>query len=434
MMKKNFRRLVCGMVIIAMMLSMTGCTTYNNFKAAFFPAAQLASNEPTIKIGVYEAMTGQKSSQGKEEVMGIELAHELYPTVLGMPVELVYSDNQSNIYVAESAIQELLAKKPSVVLGSCGETVTLIASDYIKAANTPAITISATNPLITANNEFYFSATFTETRQGDALADFAYTGKKKEVVTSVKMYNDDFATETIKRFTNRMKKLTGDSKCVVGGYNVTLDTTDYTRIIEAIRESGAGAVFLDLPPTVAKDFLQQAIDLEMTHILWLGTREWNDEDFLTFVRSQEKLNIAYSSDFSQDVTTAMSAEFLQAYKEKYGADAEPSEAAAVAFDAYLLAISAIARAQDVVMTTTLDDLQEKYSESDAALRGAIAELDQAKMTGVPTGRHIRMALEKIKDFAGASGMISYNGKNEATKTITINEISGGVDLPAYNVG
>jgi len=433
MMRHSYRRAVCVLVIACMMLSMTGCTTYNNFKAAFFPTEQL-TQEQTIKIGVYEAMSGQKSAQGKEEVMGIELAHDLYPEVLGMPVELIYADNQSNMYVAETAIQELLAKKPSVVLGSCGETVSLVASDYIKAANTPAITISATNPLITANNEFYFSATFTETRQGDALADFAYTGRQKEVVTTVKMLNDDSATETIKRFTNRMKKLTGDSKCVVGGYNITLDTTDYTMIIEAIRESGAKAVFLDVPVETAQEFLRQAMELKMAHILWLGTRDWNDEDFLTFVRSQERLSVAYPSDFSQEATTAMSAEFLQAYKEKYGPDAEPAEATAVAFDAYLLAITAIVRAQDVVMDTTLDDLQEKYSENDAALRGAIVELDRAKTTGVPTGRHIRMALEKIKDFAGASGMISYNGKNEATKTITINSIYGGVDQPAYNIG
>ena len=434
-MKTYFRKILCAVLILSMMLSLTGCTTYNNFRAAFFTKQTRMIEQQTIKIGVYEAMTGQKSEQGKAEVMGIELAHELYPSVLGRGIELVYADNQSSIYTAEVAIQELLTQKPAVVLGSCGETLTLMASDYIKAANTPAITISSTNPLITANNEFYFSATFNATRQGDALADYTYTGRGHETVAAVKMYNDDFAMETIKRFTNRMKKLSGNNKCVVGNYNLTMDSNDYSAVIEAIRDSGATAVFLDVPVNTAELFMEQAIAKEVTDVLWLGTREWNDESFLSFVKKHPDLRIAYTSDFSKEaVTTAMSAEFLDAYKAKYGEDAVPAEATAVAFDAYLLALSAITRAQTVAEETTLDDLQEKYAGNDAALRGAIAELDQAQQTGIPTGRHIRMAMEAIKDFAGASGMISYNGKNEATKTITVNAIFNGVEQMAYNVG
>ena len=84
-MKKHFKKILCGTLVLALLLSMTGCTTYNNFRAAFFSEEQVAQVK-TIKIGVYESMTGQNSAQGKEEVKGIELAHELYPTVLGMPV------------------------------------------------------------------------------------------------------------------------------------------------------------------------------------------------------------------------------------------------------------------------------------------------------------------------------------------------------------
>lgn len=432
-MTKYFKKAVCCLLVLCIVFGMTGCTTYKNFKAAFFPGDPVAS-EATIKIGVYEAMTGQLSQQAKAEVMGIELAHELYPTVLGMNVELIYADNQSNMHVAETAIQELISQKPAVILGSCGETVTLVASDYIKAANIPAITISSTNPLITSNNDFYFSATFTETRQGDAIADYLYDGRGKEEVATVKVLNDDYATETIKRFTNRIKKISGNKNCVVGEYNLLMDNTDYTNVINAIRDSGAKAVFLDVPPTTAQTFLEQAVNQEMTHITWLGVREWNEEKLMAFIASQPSLDVAYPSDFSQEAVTDISAEFLEAFKAKYGEDAEPTEASAVGFDAYLLAIHAIARAQDVVMETTQEDLQEKYAESVAALKGASQELALAQETGIPTGRHIRMALEQIEDFAGASGTISYDGKNEATKTITINHIYGGEIRDVYNVG
>lgn len=142
--------------------------------------------------------------------MGIELAHDLYPTVCGKKVELVYGDNKSDIYTGETVIQELIsANSPSVILGSYGETLTLIAGKYAKASNIPAITISSTNPLITTNNDYYFSATYSETRQGDALADFAYTSQKKIVAAAVKNEDDRYGYSYNQTFYKPLQEAVG---------------------------------------------------------------------------------------------------------------------------------------------------------------------------------------------------------------------------------
>ena len=311
---KKTKKMILGAALSACLVtSLPAVPHITIFKAAFFPGDEVAQ-EQTIKIGIYESMTGQNSAQGQEEVAGIELAHDLYNTVLGKDVELVLCGQSVQHACRGDSNTGVDFQSPSVILGSYGETVTLVASDYIKAANIPAITISSTNPLITTNNDYYFSATFTATRQGDALAEFAYTSQNKDVVASVKAANDDSATATIQRFNARMKNLSGSSQSVVGNYNLPSEGTDYTDIIEAIRSSGAKAVFVDLPPETAQRFLEQAIELKMTHILYLGDRSWNDEDFLNFVKSQSKLEIAYPSDFSQEVSTGMSEVFLQAYR------------------------------------------------------------------------------------------------------------------------
>ena len=172
-MKNLSKKLISLVLTTAMIVGMTGCTTYTNFKNAFFSDGP-AATERTVKIGVFEPTSGKNKTEGKEEVMGIELAHEIYPSVVGKQVELVYGDNQSDMYVGDTVIQEMIsASQPTLVLGSYGETLTLVASKYTKKAGIPAITISSTNPLITANNNYYFSATYTETMQGDALANFA---------------------------------------------------------------------------------------------------------------------------------------------------------------------------------------------------------------------------------------------------------------------
>lgn len=419
-MKKNYKKLICAVMVLCVMFSFSGCTTYNNFKAAFFPSDKI-TQEQTIKIGIYEPLSGPNADQGKEEVKGIELAHELYGTVLGKKVELVYEDNQSDMYVAETAIQELLSQNPAVILGSYGETLSLVASDYIKASNTPAITISGSNPLITSNNEYYFTATFSETRQGDALADFAYKKQKVSKVAVVKFLNDDAATQITKRFTNRMKKLTGKDSCIAGRFNIETGTTDFTELIGKIQDSGAKAVFLELPAETAQLIMEKAISMEVTDILWLGDRSWDNEAFLKFVESQELLKVAYTTDFGDEPATSMSHEFLEAYQAKYGADAVPTAAVAVGFDAYLLALQGIEEAMDLVMNTTMEDLEEKY-DTDVALKVAKEELLAAQESGMPSGRQIKIALTAIEDFVGASGIISYGNTNEASKDLVIKYI------------
>ena len=429
-MNKCRKRILSLVLVVCLTAGLTGCTTYTNFKNAFFGTDTVAK-EKTIKIGVFEPTSGSMKTQGKEEAMGIELAHDLYPTACGKTVELVYADNKSDMYEAEAAIQELISSSsPSMILGSYGETLSLIAGKYIEAANIPSITISSTNPLITANNPYYFSATYSEARQGDALADFAYLSQNKDMVATVKLENDDTATATIKRFTNRMKKLTENNRCVVGSFTLSTTSTDYTETIEKIRESGATAVFLAVPPTVAKDFLTQAQEQKLPYMLFLGTRSWGDKDFLEFVKANKQLHIGYPAEQATNNETAMSQKFMEAFRTKYGEDAELSQRTVVAFDAYLLAVTAMDRAMQTVRDTDPDTIAQN-SATDAEARAKKEAWQVARETGIPSGTQIKDALNGIDNFEGASGVINYKGKNEATKSVSISHIANGTELPAY---
>ena len=429
-MNKCRKRILSLVLVVCLTAGLTGCTTYTNFKNAFFGTDTVAK-EKTIKIGVFEPTSGSMKTQGKEEVMGIELAHDLYPTACGKTVELVYADNKSDMYEAEAAIQELISSNsPSMILGSYGETLSLIAGKYIEAANIPSITISSTNPLITANNSYYFSATYSEARQGDALADFAYLSQNKDMVATVKLENDDTATATIKRFTNRMKKLTENNRCVVGSFTLSTTSADYTETIEKIRESGATAVFLAVPPTVAKEFLTQAQEQKLPYMLFLGTRAWGDKDFLEFVKANKQLHIGYPAEQATNNETAMSQKFMEAFRTKYGEDAELSQRTVVAFDAYLLAVTAMDRAMQTVRDTDPDTIAQN-SATDAEARAKKEAWQAARETGIPSGTQIKDALNGIDNFEGASGVINYKGKNEATKSVSISHIANGTELPAY---
>ena len=79
------------------------------------------------------------------------------------------------------------------------------------------------------------------------------------------------------------------------------------------------------------------------------------------------------------------------------------------------------------------EMELEYSMESYFYQSGLRLADLNLEEGIPSGTHIRGALAAIKNFHGASGTINYGGSNEPTKTITINHISGGVDMPAYVV-
>jgi branched-chain amino acid transport system substrate-binding protein len=268
-------------------------------------------------------------------------------------------------------------------------------------------------------------ATFPADRQGDALAEYICQQQSVTKAATVKIALDDTTTATIKRFNDKVKAITGDASSIVANIEVQANATDYSDAIKSIKDSGAQAVYLALSPTVATEFLKQAEEAKITDVLYLGTNSWNDEKFLKFVKADDIFKVAYTTDFSADVAdTEISKEFMEAYHAKYGKDAQPTEATAIAFDAYLMALKAIENAYEDTISKTEADVESMYTR-DAAKQTAVQDWQDAKESGIPSGKAIKEALSNLKDFVGASGSLSYDGGNEASKSVVINYIDKG---------
>ena len=409
---------------------LTGNTTYTNFRNAFMGNGPEVK-DPTIKIGVYEPLSGAYKQYGKDEAAGIELAHDLYPTVLGKEVELIYADNRSNMYDAETALQELMTQSPSVILGSYGEVLSLVASDFLVASSTPGITITSVNPLIAVNNDYYFTASFSESRQGGALAEYAVKGLNKETFATVMAFRDDAASAIILRFKAGLESLTNRKDMVVSENLINGEAGDFTDTIEKLKKSRASCVLLALQPAIAQNFMLQCLEMNYTP-QFLGTRDWDNEDFEKFMASNPDLSVSYPSVQAADATSTYG-KFMDAYHEKYGEDAEdPSGAMAAAFDSYLLALRAIEDAYNNVVNTDLDALSQEVG-TDAKGRALIQTYETARETGIPGGTHIKDALKQVNGFEGATGVLSYGGKTEVTKNVTILHFFKGEKLAPYVV-
>lgn len=384
------------MLAFVLVLSLSGCDTYDNFKAAFFTPK--TGSEDQIRIAIYEPLSGSDKKFGKLEVMGIELAHKISPTAIGKEVVLEYVDNKSNMYVAETVIQELVTRKPSLVLGSYGSVYSLTAAKYLEEAKIPAITITNSNPLITGSNPYYFRVCYIDAYEGIAVAKYAVEKRKVTKAAILRPCDNDFADAVTRAFANKMIQLTGDNYAIAITQIYTPGNTDFTKLLQSIKDSGAQAIFVPASVADAATILKQAKEISLNAI-FLGTGQWETQKLVEQAGKEAVEGIAFSTNF--DPSTALTdttSIFLKAYMEEYGKDAVPQSATALGFDAYLLAIDAINRA------------------------GSARE-----------GDLVREALANTRQFPGASGSITFNEQGDPVKSVVIKTVRNGEIINEYTV-
>ena len=135
----------------------------------------------TIKIGVFEPMTGANAAGGELEVEGVKLANKLYPEVLGKKVELVIADNKSDKVEAATAAARLVEKdKVTAIIGSWGSSLSMAAGDIVKRSQVPAVGASCTNPLVTKDNEYYFRVCFIDPFPGHGHGQLCFQQAKSQ--------------------------------------------------------------------------------------------------------------------------------------------------------------------------------------------------------------------------------------------------------------
>lgn len=137
-----------------------------------------ATGDKVIKIGVFEPQSGDNGAGGKQEILGMQYANKMFPTVTvggeEYQVELVYADNASSNDKAPTAAQTLISQGVSVVLGSYGSGVSIAAADTFAEAQIPAIGVSCTNASVTDGHDWYFRICFLDPFQGSVMAQFAW--------------------------------------------------------------------------------------------------------------------------------------------------------------------------------------------------------------------------------------------------------------------
>ena len=238
----------------------------------------------TIKIGVFEPLTGANTAGGELEKLGIDLAYELYPnaTINGreVPVELKYVDNKSDKIESENAAKKLVDDfGADIVLGSWGSSNSIAAGPSFKNAQVPAIGTSCTNPLVTLGNEYYFRVCYTDPFQGKVMANYAFKEGGYRKIAVIQEVSSVYSITLVKIFMENFKLLTVDENCITSVGSYRTGNNDFRPQLTAIKDSDAQAIFFPGNFMESALIMKQARQLGIT-IPFLGCDTWETPEVI----------------------------------------------------------------------------------------------------------------------------------------------------------
>lgn len=378
------------LIALSLMLvigSLAGCSSNNAPSNGNGGSSSGGASSDVIKIGVFEPMTGASAAGGQMTVDGIKLAHEKIGEVLGKKVELVIVDNKTDKVEAANAASKLIeSDKVVAIIGSYGSSLSMAAGDIVKNAQVPAVGCSPTNPLVTLNNDYYFRVCFIDPFQGTVMANYAFDQLGAKTAAVIQDVQNDYSVGLSKYFMDSFKALTGNDASIVATTSYNAGDQDFSAQLTNVKSLNPDVIFAPGNYGESALLIKQARDLGIT-VPILGGDTWEAPEFMQ-IGGDAVEGAVYSTHFTaESPVTEVSAEFLEEYKAKYNEDANAF--AALGYDAYMVIIDAITRAN---------------SADSNAIRDALAATD---------------------GFVGATGNISLDENGDAVKSAVINKVEGG---------
>ena len=350
----------------------------------------------TIKVGVFEPVTGENGGGGSQEVLGIRYANKQVPSVtIGdkeYKIELVEVDNQSDKTAAVTAASQLITSGVVAVLGSYGSGVSIAAGATFESAGVPAIGCSCTNPQVTLGNDFYFRVCFLDPFQGTVMANYAYATKGCQKAYVIYQNGDDYSTGLANYF---MQAFKGE---VVGQSTFNTNESDFNAYITAAKAANPDVVFVPSSIQTASLFIKQAREAGLDCAIMAGDT-WENQTIIDNAGKDNATNVYLSTFFDENDSGA--ADFVKGYKEFLNSD--NANLTLNGGNDVVAAVSALG--YDAYMT-----LVEALKKVDPANDNSVA---------------IRDALKTVS-FIGVTGSISFDENGDAKKdTAFIKEMADG---------
>ena len=310
--------------------------------------ADQSSGEKVVKIGVFEPQTGDNGAGGKQEILGMQYANYVQPTVsIGgeeYQVKLEIVDNRTTAENGPSAAAELVNRGVSVVLGSYGSGVSMAGGQVFSEAGVPAIGVTCTNPQVTSDCDVYYRICFLDPFQGTVLANYAYKELGVTTAYTLAMLGSDYDQGLVYYFTEAFKALGG----TVVAEDFPEGSANFVSYINNAKSAGAGVIFAPVSTNYAQLIIEAAAAQGYTGDL-LGSDTWDNNMVVESSKGKDvsvKITTFYQEGGNPEFDAGIK-EWMNANPDALtnnGGNDMVSAVTAMGYDAYFTALQAIEKA------------------------------------------------------------------------------------------
>ena len=310
--------------------------------------ADQSSGEKVVKIGVFEPQTGDNGAGGKQEILGMQYANYVQPTVsIGgeeYQVKLEIVDNRTTAENGPSAAAELVNRGVSVVLGSYGSGVSMAGGAVFSEAGIPAIGVTCTNPQVTSDCDVYYRICFLDPFQGTVIANYAYKELGVTTAYTLAMLGSDYDQGLVYYFTEAFKALGG----TVVAEDFPEGSANFVSYINKAKSAGAGVIFAPVSTNYAQLIIEAAAAQGYTGDL-LGSDTWDNNMVVESSKGKDvgvKITTFYQEGGNPEFDAGIK-EWMNANPDALtnnGGNDMVSAVTAMGYDAYFTALQAIEKA------------------------------------------------------------------------------------------
>lgn len=232
-----------------------------------------AAGADTIKIGVIGTMSGPFALFGQNMKAGIDAwVAENGSKVAGHDVEFIYRDEESpNPAKSKALAQELLVKdKVQYLAGVYFTPNALAVAPLLEESKTPLVVFNAATSAIVEKSPFIVRTSFTMWQNTVPAAKVAKAKGAKKVVIAVTDYGPGVDAEAAFK-----KTFEAEGGTIVEAIRMPINTTDFSPIMQRIKNSGADTIFTFLPagpPTLSfvKSYIDNGLKAGNVRLISLG--------------------------------------------------------------------------------------------------------------------------------------------------------------------
>ncbi len=393
------KKVLAIVLALAMVLALAACGGSKTSSTS-----TSTTQSAVVKIGVYEPQSGDNGAGGKQEILGMQYANSVQPTVtIGgteYTVELVYADNESSNDKAVSAASQLIGAGCSVILGSYGSGVSIAASDTFAEAGIPAIGVTCTNPQVTEGNDHYFRICFLDPFQGTVMANFAKDNFGAATAYCLGQLGNDYDQGLINYF-----------KQAAEGLGMTVVTeafpegnSDFTSYLTNAKNAGADVIFAPCSTSYAQLIIEQAATQGVTMPLLAGDT-W-DSNVILAAATGKDLDIEVSTFYQEGANESFESGFKAWISgdatnlANNGGDDTLAAVSVMGYDAYFTALAAM---QQAGSTAAADIMAALPSTTYTGITGEI------KFDAVGDAERDSAVIKKVDTAAGVWEFVAVQG-------------------------